>query len=335
MTEFAPFDVIGFIGRSPAFVAGLQLISRYAACDAAVLIQGETGTGKELAARAIHYLSTRRDFPFIALNCGALPDNLVETELFGHLRGAFTDAKETRAGLVAQASGGTLFLDEVEAMSPRAQVALLRFLQDKEYRPIGGATVRQANVRVLAASNADLAGLVAAGEFRRDLLYRLDVLSLHLAPLRERDGDAVLLAEAFVDRLNQQSGTAPKLLHPDAGRALSEHHWPGNVRELENLVQREYVLAPGDVIQMTQLRGRRPDVAVDGPEPFRVAKARAVAQFERSYLSALLASTSGNLSHAARVARKDRSDIGRLLRKHGLDRLRFALGPLPQAASRK
>src|SRR5262245_29586620 len=223
MDEFAQFNLIGC---SSAFIAQLTLVKKYATCDATVLIEGETGTGKELIARAIHYLSRRRDLPFIGLNCGALPDNLVESELFGHARGAFTDAKETRAGLVAQARGGTLFLDEVEAMSPRAQVALLRFLQDKEYRPLGGTLVKDANVRVLASSNADLKGMAQQGAFRADLLYRLDVLPLRLPPLRERDGDALRLAEAFVERLNQQSAGPPKVLHPNTAGVLAAHTWP-------------------------------------------------------------------------------------------------------------
>jgi len=312
------FTRLNLIGRSPSFLAALLLIKKYAGCDATVLIEGETGTGKELAARGIHYLSRRRNLPFIPLNCGAIPENLVESELFGHARGAFTDAKEARTGLIAQAKGGTLFLDEVETISPRAQVALLRFLQDKEYRPIGGAPVTDANVRIVAASNADLKGLVNQGSFRIDLLYRLDVLSVHLPPLRDRGGDAALLAGVFVERLNRQSQGPPKALHADAARVLDTRPWPGNVRELENLIQREYVLATGDTIEISDPGGDAPDDERTATEPFRVAKARAVAHFERTYMSALLVRTHGNLSLAARLAGKDRSDIGRLVRKHGL-----------------
>ena len=313
------FARLHLIGRSPPFLAALLLIEKYAACDATVLIEGETGTGKELAARAIHYLSHRRNLPFIPLNCGAIPESLVESELFGHTRGAFTDAKEARTGLVAQARGGTLFLDEVETISPRAQVALLRFLQDKEYRPIGGAPVRDANVRILAASNADLKDLVAQGTFRIDLLYRLDVLSVHLPPLRDRAGDAALLAEVFVERLNRESNGPRKILHPDAARVLNARPWPGNVRELENLMQREYLLAAGGVIEIPDpASGTPPGDPRATTEHFSVAKARAVAQFERAYMTALLARTRGNLSLAARLSGKDRSDIGRLVRKHGL-----------------
>jgi DNA-binding NtrC family response regulator len=312
------FTRLNLIGRSPSFLAALLLIKRYAACDATVLIEGETGTGKELAARAIHYLSRRRNLPFIPLNCGAIPENLVESELFGHARGAFTDAKEARTGLIAQAKGGTLFLDEVETISPRAQVALLRFLQDKQYRPIGGAPVADANVRIVAASNADLKDLVNQGSFRIDLLYRLDVLSVHLPPLRDRGADAALLAEVFVERLNRQSDGPRKALSAGAARVLDARPWPGNVRELENLIQREYVLATGDAIEISDPAGDAPDDQRTATEPFRVAKARAVAHFERTYMSALLVRTHGNLSLAARLAGKDRSDIGRLVRKHGL-----------------
>ncbi len=320
MDEFAHFNLIG---RSPALLSQLALVKRYATCDATVLIEGETGTGKELVARAIHYLSHRRGLPFISLNCGALPDSLVESELFGHTRGAFTDAKETRAGLVAQAKGGTLFLDEVEAMSLHVQVSLLRFLQDKEYRPLGGALVKDANVRILASSNADLKGMAEQGTFRTDLLYRLDVLPLRLPPLRARGGDALLLAEAFVERLNQQSAGPPKVLHPNTAAVLGARLWPGNVRELENLVQRRYLLSAGTLIELVDSRAEEQNDTPTQPEPFSVAKARAVAQFERAYVAALLAETRGNLSMAARVAGKDRSDIGRLVRKHGLDRGQF------------
>ena len=325
MNEFAHLNLIG---QSPLFLAQLALIKTYATCDATVLIEGETGTGKELAARAIHYLGRRRDLPFIGLNCGALPDTLVESELFGHVRGSFTDAKENRAGLVAQAKGGTLFLDEVEAISARGQVALLRFLQDKEYRPVGGTPIRDANVRILASSNIDLKAMVQRSTFRLDLLYRLDVLSLHLPPLRDRPGDARLLANVFVDRLNRQSGGPPKVLHADAERLLSGHSWPGNVRELENLIQREFLLAQGTVIELASLaQGERSHAQRPGTEPFNVAKARAIAQFERTYVAELLASTNGNLTLAARVSGKDRSDIGKLVRKHGFDRSRFLRTP--------
>jgi len=182
------FVRLNLVGESPAFLRALQLVDRISQCDATVLVQGEIGTGKELVARAIHYLGPRRSCAFIAVNCGAIPDSLMESELFGRVRGGFTDAKESRAGVIAQAKGGTLFLDEIDALSQRSQVALLRFLQDREYKPVGGSVVRNAEVRILASSNADLDALVAKGVYRQDLLYRLNVLSIQLPPLRQRVG---------------------------------------------------------------------------------------------------------------------------------------------------
>ena len=317
------------IGRSPAFLRAITLLGKFASCEATVLIQGETGTGKELAARAIHYLSSRRDLPFIPVNCGALPDNLLESELFGYARGAFTDAKEARAGLIAQAKGGTLFLDEIEAMSQRAQVTLLRFLQDKEYRPLGGVAVRDANVRVIGSTNSDLDAMVQSGAFRSDLLFRLNVLVLTLPPLRERPGDVALLAEEFLARLNCQSGGPAKVLDPDSLASLDAFAWSGNIRELENVIQRAFVLTDGSIIRISDLdrcRGRMAGTLYpqeDAGATFRHAKARAVAEFEKRYIAALLERTSGNLSLASRLSGKDRSDLGKLVRKHSLDRRSF------------
>src|SRR5215471_2435071 len=200
------------IGESPRFLAAVARIGRLAACDAPVLIHGETGSGKELAARAIHYLGARRDGPFLPVNCGAIPDSLLESEFFGHNRGAFTDAKEPRIGLIEQAQSGTLFVDELEALSPRGQVTLLRFLQDGTYRPVGSSTVRHADTRIVGSTNADLAQMVARGTFRSDLLFRLDVLNLTLPPLRDRPGDARLLAERFVREFSARYGLPPRPL---------------------------------------------------------------------------------------------------------------------------
>jgi len=318
------------VGASANFLGALDLIRKYSASAATVVIQGETGTGKELAARAIHYGGPRRDLAFIPVNCGALPDSLVESELFGHVRGAFTDAREARPGLIHQARGGTLFLDELEVMTPRAQVVLLRFLQDQEYRPVGGAIVENANVRVIGATNADLPLLVKRGLFRSDLMFRLNVLPLRLPPLRERLGDAVLLAEVFVDRLNRQSELLPRNLHTDSVSALNAYSWPGNVRELENLIQREFVLAAGrqDILIRTiddgDASGASPGSSMSvACEAFNLAKARAIATFEKAYLVALLSKTAGNITLASRLSGKDRSDIAKLLKKHHLERHDF------------
>ncbi len=319
------------VGESQQFRAMLRMIRKLAGCEATVLIQGETGTGKELAARAIHYLGARRDRVFIPVNCGAIPETLVESELFGHARGAFTDAREAHAGLIAQAEGGTLLLDEVEAMGMRAQVALLRVLQDRQYRPVGASGARAADVRVIAASNVDLMALVERREFRSDLLFRLNVLVLDVPPLRARGRDVVLLAESFARRFSAQYGMALKPLHPEGVDWLLGYHWPGNVRELENLIHRQVLLGDGGYLdpRPASLRTAPASAPTTQPSrpcghPFREAKARAIAEFERSYIVDLLASTHGNLSLAARVSGKERSRLGRLVKKYGLVREQFA-----------
>src|SRR5688572_10723483 len=327
------FMRLNLVGESPAFQDSLRLIGRLSSFDAAVLIHGETGTGKELAARAIHYLGPRRTAPFIPVNCGAIPDNLVESEFFGHTRGAFTDAKETRVGLIEQAERGTLFLDELEVLSPRAQVALLRFLQDHSYRPVGSTTNRTADLRVVGSTNCDLAAMVKRGEFRADLLFRLSVLTLTLPPLRERSGDAVILAERFARRFSAQYRLAPRAFDPAARAYLEGHDWPGNVRELENLVHRAVLLNEGPCVSFPEAAGyadgpetpRRVESAID--RPFNEAKAEAIAQFEQTYVAALLRRTRGNISLAARLCGKERSRFGKLMKKHGLERVTFAAGP--------
>jgi transcriptional regulator with PAS, ATPase and Fis domain len=324
----ADFASLNLIGRSRPFSAALALIEKFAACDHVVLLQGETGTGKELAARAIHYLSARQGSPFIPVNCGALPEALVESELFGHVRGAFTDARESRPGMIAMAHGGTLFLDEIETMAMRAQVALLRFLQDKEYRPIGGRLVACSNTRVVGATNADLPAMVREGKFRPDLFYRLNVLTVCLPPLRERPGDVMLLAEHLVERFNRESKGPPKSLHPDSAATLVSHLWPGNVRELENLMLRQYLLESGRVIHINyvdaETHQNNPRLSSDSiGGAFKTAKAKAVAAFEQSYVTALLSRSGGNLSLAARLSGKDRSDLSKMLRKHGIQRQQF------------
>jgi DNA-binding NtrC family response regulator len=329
MEDFAGLNLVG---KSPPFLEVLELTKRFSGCDATVLVQGETGTGKELVARAIHYLGARRNFPFIPVNCGALPDTLVESELFGHARGAFTDAREAKHGLIAEAQGGTLFLDEIDVLTPKAQAALLRFLQDFEYRPVGGAVVRDANVRIIAASNAHLDGLTKENRFRKDLLFRLNVLTVDLPPLRERGRDVILLAERFLGRLDRQYRKLPKSIHPDAVTRLLEYEWPGNVRELENLVHREFLMTDEAVLHLHCLAPacpRRKDAREAALSPitefrFQEAKASAIAQFERAYIVALLARTQGNISLAARISGKERSRLGKLVRKYGLERISFA-----------
>jgi DNA-binding NtrC family response regulator len=327
------FTRLNLVGQSPAFRRALDLIGRVSACDETVLVCGETGTGKELAGRAIHYLGSRRDHPFVPVNCGGIPDTLLESELFGHERGAFTDARDRRQGLLAEARGGTLFLDEVEAMSARAQVVLLRFLQDQRFRPLGSSGMLTADVRIVAATNADLEQLVRRNQFRRDLLFRLSVLIVPLPPLRERAGDPTLLAQTFLDRFSETYHRPPKRLTAASIDWLGRHDWPGNVRELESLILREYLVGKGEDIDLAGAAPAHPsrlgdEVAADGadasnaggsPRPFRQAKASAVCEFERAYLTDLLRRTGGNLSLAARRAEKDRTTLKRLLRRHGID----------------
>jgi DNA-binding NtrC family response regulator len=317
-------STMNLLGSSPQFQQMYARLQKIARVDVTVYVEGETGTGKELAARAIHYLGPRSAGPFIPVNCGALPETLIESELFGHERGAFTDAKTAAPGLVREADGGTLFLDEVDALSPKAQASLLRFLQDKTYRRVGGSTTRAADVRVIAASNANLQQLAEERCFRRDLLYRLNVLSLRLPPLRERTGDALELARAFLDRLGQQYRVPAKTLHPSAVTFIEQYPWPGNIRELENAIHREFLMCEDDELMLFgDAGGSAGAVGATGAGrvladlSFKAAKARAIADFERRYVSELLQRTDGNITHAARLAGQDRSAFGKLARKHG------------------
>ena len=308
------------IGRSVAFRIAESLIEKMSAFDAPVLIEGETGTGKELAARAIHYRGARRGKPFVPVNCGAIPDTLIENELFGHRRGAFTDARLDQAGVVELARGGTLLLDEVDALTLKAQVTLLRFLQDQQFRPLGARCAEQADVRIIAASNRNLERLVAVDEFRLDLFYRLKLLHLVLPPLRERHGDAELLAEHFV-RTGAARFNKPAL--PLDERTLSwfrHYEWPGNIRELENLVHREFLLADGERISIPAPRA---DLAVAHAQHesllnYREAKSRAIHDFEHRFLARLLCQANGNVSAAARISGTERRHLGRLLKKYGV-----------------
>jgi DNA-binding NtrC family response regulator len=320
------------IGQSQPLRDLLGLLRRFASCDVPVLLEGETGTGKELAAREIHYASARARMPFVPINCGALQDSLIESELFGHCRGAFTDAKNAYAGLVACAEGGALFLDEVDALSPKAQVTLLRFLQNSEYRPIGGSSVQTADIRIIAATNASLHDLAAEGRFRCDLLYRLNSLYARLPPLRERGDDIVLLAENFLRVASRRLNNEPKRWSADALRVLSAHAWPGNVRELENVVLRACLAADGEQVSRADLAVVEPSMgdacAIAEPcsiaDPnFAAAKGRAINVFERGYLTALMRQTSGNVSEAARVSGTERRHLGKLLKKHGIGREGF------------
>jgi DNA-binding NtrC family response regulator len=305
------------IGEDPAFLDKVRCVPRFAQYDATVLISGESGTGKEIFARAIHYLSPRADRPFVPVNCGALPEDLVESEIFGHKRGAFTGAASDQAGLIREAEGGTLFLDEIDTLTPLAQVKLLRFLQDGEYHPVGSQQILHANIRVVAAGNADFSQIVRDGKFREDLFYRLNVLALTLPALRERRGDILLLAHDFLEKHAALSKVRPKKLSLAALNRLLTHSWPGNVRELQNVLMRAIVLSGHDSIEPSDL-----DLPEDSPAPeeqsFRAVKSRAVQRFEHDFLATVLRAHEGNITRAASAVKKNRRAFWELLRKHDL-----------------
>jgi DNA-binding NtrC family response regulator len=318
------------VGQAPPFRKVIGQLPAVAGSDAAVLISGETGTGKELVARAIHYLSDRAPFPFVAVNCGSLSESLLEDELFGHEPGAFTDAKHRRPGLLAEAGRGTLFLDEVEALTDRGQVTLLRVIQERTFRALGSSAEQQAPVRFVAATNVAMWPRVQAGAFRKDLYYRLCVFSIALPPLREREGDILTLAAHFLGKHARPEGP-PCVLAPSAQAALLAFDWPGNVRELENAMIRASQLCGTSRIEAEDLglpepegsgAARRPGTALS----FKALKQLAVDAFERSYLTRILSEHQGNVTHAARTAAKDRRDLGRLLKKHDIDPRAFAPG---------
>jgi two-component system response regulator GlrR len=305
----------GIIGNSPGFNKQIGRLGQISACDATVLILGETGTGKEVFARAIHYGSRRAGKPLVAVNCGAIPTELIEDELFGHVKGAYTTAHTRRAGLVREAEGGSLLLDDIDCLPLAAQAKLLRFLQEREYRPVGSDTVQRADVRVIAASNRDLASWSRSGRFRQDLFYRVNVLSLTLPPLRERREDLSGLAQHFIRQHARQHarpviGIAAAALHK-----LQRHDWPGNVRELQHVLERAVLLAKAPTLVADDI-----DLDVDAceerPESFQTMKARMIQRFERSYIEDLLSAAHGNISEAARAARKNRRAFFELVRKH-------------------
>ncbi len=312
------------VGESELFIKAIEKISPLARSGAPVLILGETGTGKELFARALHYQGARHGKPFVPVNCGGVPDHLFENELFGHAKGAYTDATFQQSGLISEAEGGTLFLDEIDTLTPSSQVKLLRFLQDGEYRPLGSGRSVKTDVRIIAATNADLRAKVEKKVFRDDLYHRLNVFSLCVPSLRERLSDVPLLARHFIERYSKQYGQEPVRLSSAALQKLLSYAWPGNVRELEAVVQRGVVLSSQSVLQPEDI-----DIALpyrtESPnaKSLRQAKSTAMGDFERNYLATLLATHRGNISHAAKAAGKDRRTLQRLLRKYNIDRDSF------------
>ena len=311
------------IGRTPVFLAEVKKIPLIARCDNHVLITGETGTGKEMFARAIHYLSPRSDKPFVPVNCGAIPVDLVENELFGHERGAFTGANSAHAGLVQEAEGGTLFLDEIDSLPLLAQVKLLRFLQDKEFRRLGSSKPRYADIRTIGASNAILKESVQKGRLRQDLYYRLNVVSVDLPSLRERSEDIPSLVEHFMEKYSARFHKQVDSVSPAALQKLMLYNWPGNVRELEHTIERAVIFCESPHLSETDIVG--PVGTVKSADSFQQAKAKIIEQFEREYIQRLLVSCNGNISRAAQAARKNRRAFWELIRKHHINVQKFKL----------
>ncbi len=320
--ELAATPVFGaLIGASPAMREAFGLLERAARLDITTLITGESGTGKELAARGVHERSARRERPFLPVNCGALPAELVESELFGHARGAFTGAAGPKPGLFEAANGGTLFLDEIGEVPLAVQVKLNRALQEREIRRVGETVATPIDVRVIAATHRDLKAEVAAGRFREDLFYRLHVFPVRMPPLRDRREDVALLATHFLDK----HGRALEGFEPEALRALTGYRWPGNVRELENCVERAVAMASGPVVTPRDL----PEEVREGQEgalpgdmlvrlPYREAVEVAHERMSRDYLIALLREFGGNVTRAAERAGMERESLHRLLKRYGL-----------------
>ncbi|RPI57885.1 MAG: sigma-54-dependent Fis family transcriptional regulator [Acidobacteria bacterium] len=307
------------IGRSRAFRDLIDVLAKAAQYDATVLIEGETGTGKELAARAIHYDGPRRSRPFVPVNCGALPESLVENELFGHSRGAYTGADCDRSGLIAAAQGGTLFLDEIDSLSPKGQVTLLRFLEDRAYRPVGSSSPRTADVRIVAASNKDLIALSGADRFRADLYYRLRVVCVRVPPLRERGDDVLLLADQFIQSASRQFRKPAVPLAAATESWFRRHGWPGNIRELENLIYQAFLLCDDTRLDVPSPLMESADVC-ELPLNYRSAKEQAIVAFERRFLRHVIETTNGNVSEAARIIGTERRHLGRLLKKYAIVR---------------
>lgn len=310
------------VGNSPAFLREMKKIPLIANCQANVLIVGETGTGKELYARAIHYSSARAGKPFMPVNCGAIPVELVENELFGHTRGAFTSALNLQVGLIEEANGGTLFLDEIDCLPIFAQVKLLRFLQEKEYRPLGSPKMRRADVRVIAASNVNLPEAVDNGKVRQDLFYRLNIISLTLLPLRDRREDIPLLANHFLAKYAHESQKDVINFSQKALHTLMVHTWPGNVRELEHVIERAIVLCQTELIHDSDLLLSNSQLG-DDRESLQEAKAKEIARFEKSYIQGVLSLSRGNITRAAQFAKKNRRAFWQLIQKHQIDVSRF------------
>jgi DNA-binding NtrC family response regulator len=310
LLQKTPKEPYGLIGESEAMRKVFSAIAKTSSSSATALISGESGTGKELVARAIHYSSSRASAPFVPVNCGGIPEGLLESELFGHVKGAFTGATESRAGFFQTADGGTIFLDEISDTSLTMQAKLLRVLQDKEVYMVGASHSRNVDVRIIAATNKDLANLVRKGVFREDLFFRLNVLTIAMPPLRERGDDILLLAHHFVTRFAKEFGKPTLRFSDNALQVLRNYHWPGNVRELENVVQRLVVMTDGDVIEVSDLPSLMRFSALR-----ETGLNRTLAEVEAQYIRNVLVSVNGNKTKAAQILGIDRKTLREKLQK--------------------
>jgi len=307
------------VGMSRAWLEVLRLAETVAPTDSTVLVTGESGTGKEVVARYIHELSARADGAFMSINCGALPESLLESELFGHVKGSFTGAVKDKSGLFTAAAGGTFFLDEIGETTPATQVKLLRVLQHREVIPVGATEAQPIDVRLVAATNRDLEEEIKRGSFRSDLFYRLNVIALHLPPLRDRRDDIPLLAESFLAQSAEQRGEEPKRLTPGAAEALQAYDWPGNVRELENALERAAILASGGTIDADVLPERITERRVEPLVAERTPANPTLETIERAYIMWVLQAEGGNKTRAADVLGIDPSTLYRKLSKFGVE----------------
>lgn len=314
-------------GESRALQRVKESISQIAPYDVTVLLQGETGTGKELCARMIHFLSHRSDQSFIPINCGAIPNDLFENELFGHKKGAFTHASDRQTGLVDSANGGTLFLDEIESLPLLTQVKLLRFLEEKKYKPLGQAEYINVDVRIIAAAKENIWELVQEKKFREDLYYRLQVVQIQLEPLRNHSEDIPVLVDHFLKRFTILYNKKFKGITPPAMMKLLQYNWPGNVRELENVIRGLIIMNTTEWIEMDDIKLNQPaQLTSPGLLPFKPAKEKAINDFEINYLINLMIANDGNISKAAKYAQKERSAFCRLLKKYNIDANRYRSG---------
>jgi DNA-binding NtrC family response regulator len=308
------YGLDNMVGKSKKMQRIFEIVSHIRDVQTNILIIGESGTGKELVARAIHYHTARADGPFIPVNCAAIPESLLESELFGHLKGSFTDAKRDRRGLFQEATGGTLFLDEISEVPQNLQAKLLRVIEDKEVRPVGADRGEKVDVRILAASNQDLEQLVAEGKFRQDLFYRLNVICIGLPPLRERPEDIPLLVEHFIKKFSDKTMRKIIGIREEALTALLRYHWPGNVRELEHTIERAVLLGKGDWISGTDLP---PQLLTNSHKEISLAQAISkgytIRDLEREYIKKVLETTRGNKSEAAQILGIDRTTLYRKL----------------------